>query len=96
MSGQFSHVLGLHHAAELSPQFVGAAFDERVMGNAHDGAVGAIQGHRNLSSLLKQLVEFFLQHRRRFVHESASVRTSRDPQSPKPAALYHRIARFSY
>lgn len=72
MSGHFSHVTGLHGAAELSPQFVGAGFDHRVVRHADDRPVCSIQGHRNPGRFLKQLIQFFLKLRRRFIHESAS------------------------
>jgi hypothetical protein len=96
MRGHFSHVTGLHRPAELSPQFVGAGFDHRVVRNANDRTVCAIQGHRNPGGLLKQLIQLFLKRRRRFVHESASVSGMTAFPNRQVAALYHRIYRFSY
>jgi hypothetical protein len=96
MRGHFSHVTGLHRAAESSPQFVGAGLDYRIVRHADDRPVCAIQGHRNTGGLLKQLVQFFLKRRRRFIHESASVRDMTGVLNHQAAALYHRTGRFLY
>ncbi len=82
MRGHFTHVTGLHITAELSPQFVGAGFNHGVMRDADDCAVGTIQGHRDPSRLPEQLIQFFLKSRRRFIHESASLGSSRVPKPP--------------
>jgi hypothetical protein len=73
MRGHFPHMTSLDCTAELSPQFVGAGFDHGVVRDTDDGPVGAIQGHRNAGSLLKELIQFFLKHRSRFIHESTST-----------------------
>jgi hypothetical protein len=94
MRGQFSHVTGLDRPAELSSQFVGAGFDHRIVRDAHDRTVGPIQGHRNLSRLLKQLVQLFLKRRRRSIHESASAWGMTGFLNRQVDALYHRINQF--
>ena len=96
MRGHFPHVSGLHRTAELSAQFVGAGFDHRVMRDADDLAVCAIQGHRNPGGLLKQLIQLFLKRRRRFIHDSASARGLTKFLNRQVDALYHGINRFSY
>jgi hypothetical protein len=96
MRGHFSHVAGLHRAAELSPQLVGAGFDHRVMRDANNRTVCAIQGHRDPSRLLKQLIQLFLKRCRRFIHESASAWGVTEFLDHQVAALYHRIDGFSY
>jgi hypothetical protein len=96
MRGHLSHVTGLHRTAELSPQFVGAGFDHRVVRDADDCTVCAIQGHRNPGGLLKQLIQLFLKCRRRFIHESASAWDRNGSLDHQVAALYHRISGFSY
>ena len=96
MRGQFSHVAGLDGAAELSPHFVGAGFDDRVVRDADDGPVGAIQSHRNPSGLLKELIQFLLKRRCRFIHESTSTSGTTGFLNRRGAAIYHRIHRFSY
>jgi hypothetical protein len=87
VSGHLPHVTGLHRAAESSPQFVSAGLDDRVMRDAHDRAVDAIQGDRDTSGLLQQLVQFFLKRRRRFVHESASAGRDWVPKVPSGRTL---------
>ena len=72
MRSHLVHVSRLHRATELSAQFVSTGFDHRVMWDADDRSICAIQGHRDTSGLLKQLTELFLKRRHRFVHESAS------------------------
>jgi hypothetical protein len=96
MRGHFSHVTGLHGTAELSPQFMGAGFDHRVVRNAHDRAVGAIQGHGNSGGLLKELIQLFLKCRRRFIHDSTSAWGMTGLLKRQVAALYHRVGRFLY
>jgi hypothetical protein len=96
MRGHFPHVTGLHRTAELSPQLVGAGFDHRVVRDANDRPIGAIQGHRNPGGLLKQLIQLFLKRRRRFIHESASAWGIPGFPKRQVAALYHRMGRFSY
>jgi hypothetical protein len=96
MRGHFSHVTGLHRPAELSPQLVGAGLDHRVVRDAHDRAVGTIQGHRDSGGLLKQLLQLLLKRRRRFVHESASAWGMTGFLNRQVDALYHRIDRFLY
>jgi hypothetical protein len=92
----FSHVSGLHRATEPSPQLVGTGFDHRVVRDANDRAVCAIQGHRNPGGLLKQLIQLFLKRRCRFIHESASAWNMTGYLDHQAAALYHGIYRFSY
>lgn len=89
-------MIGLHRAAELSPELVGACFDHRVMRDTDDRSVGAIQGHRNLGGLLKQLIQLFPKCRRQFIHESASARGMAGFLNRQMDALYHGIDRFSY
>jgi hypothetical protein len=96
MRGHFSQVTGLHRAAELPPQFVGAGFDHRVVRDANERTVCAIQGHRDPGGLLKQLIQLLLKRRRRFIHESASAWDMTGFLDHQVAALYHRIDRFSY
>jgi hypothetical protein len=96
MRGQFSHVCGLDRAAELSPHFVGAGFDNRVVRDADDGPVGAVQGHRHPSGLAKELFQFLLKSRRRYIHESTSEWGTTGCLNRRVAAIYHRIHRFSY
>ena len=96
MRGQFSHVTGLRGPAESSPQFVGAGLDRRVVRDANDRPLCAIQGHRNPGGLLKQLIQLFLKRRDRFIHESASTRSLTGFPDRQVAAIYHRIDRFSY
>jgi hypothetical protein len=96
MRGHFSHVTGLHSTAELSPEFVGTGFDHRVVRDADNRTVCAIQGHRNPGGLLKQLIQLFLQRRRRSIHESASAWGMTGLLNRQVAALYHRIGRFLY
>jgi hypothetical protein len=66
------------------------------MRDADDRTVGAIQGHRNPRGLLKQLIQLFLKHRRRFIHESASDWGMAGFLNRQVAALYHRIGSFHY
>jgi hypothetical protein len=96
MRGHFSHVTGLHGPAELSPQFVGAGFDHRVVRDTNNRPVCAIQGHRNPGGLLKELIQLFLKRRRRFIHEPASAGGMTGFLDRQVAALYHRISRFFY
>lgn len=72
--GHFPHVAGLHRTAELSSQFVGAGFDDGIVGHTDDRTVDAIQGHRDSGSFLQELVQFFLKRSCRSIHESASAR----------------------
>ena len=73
MRGHLPHVTGLHRTAELSSQFMGAGFDHRVVRNANDRTVCAIQGHRDPGGLPQQLIQPFLKRCHRFIHESASA-----------------------
>lgn len=96
MPGQFSHVTGLHGTTESSSQFVGAGFDDGIVRDANDRAVGAIQGHRDPGGLLKQLIQLLLKHRRRFIHESASAWGMTGFPDSRVAAVYHGKHSFSY
>jgi hypothetical protein len=96
MRGHFSHMGGLDRAAELSPHLVGAGFDNRVVRDADDGPVGAIQGHRHPSHLAKELIQFLLKSRRRYIHESTSEWFTTGFLNRRVAAIYHRIHRFCY
>jgi hypothetical protein len=87
-------VTGLHGAAELSPEFMGTGFDHRVVRDADNRTVCAIQGHRDPGGLLKQLIQLFLKRRRRSIHESASAWGRTGFLNRQVAALYHRIGRF--
>jgi hypothetical protein len=48
---------------------VGSGFDDRVVGCPNDGTLDPIQGYRNLGSLTKQLIKFFLQPASSSIHE---------------------------
>ena len=96
MGGHVTHVTGLDCTAELSPQFVSAGLDHRVVRDANDRTVCTIQGHRNPGGLLEQLVQLFLERRRRFIHDSVSAWGLTGFLNRQVAALYHRTDRFSY
>jgi hypothetical protein len=81
-------MLGLHRAAELPPQLVRARFNDGVMRDTHDRTLGPIQGHRDFSSLVKQLLQFLLEFCRRFIHESTSeLAIIRTPKAPSVRTL---------
>jgi hypothetical protein len=96
MRSHLVHVSSLHRPAEFPPQFMGAVFDHRIVGDANHRAVGAIQGHRNSGGLLKQLIQLLLKRRGRFIHESASGWGMIGLLNPQGAASYHRIGSFRY
>jgi hypothetical protein len=96
MRSHLTHVSSLHLAAESSPQFMGSSFDDRVVRDADNRTICAIQGHRDPGSLSKQVLQLFLKRRRRFIHESASTWGMTGDLDRQVAALYHRIDRFSY
>ncbi len=75
---------------------MGSSFDDGVMRDAHDGAVGAIQGHRNPGGLLKQLIQLFLKVCCRSIHGLASAWGMTVFLNRRFAELYHRIVRFLY
>jgi hypothetical protein len=86
MRGELAHLAGLDQAAELLPQFMRPGLDHRVMGDAHDRAVGSIQGHGGLRGLVQELVEFFLECGRCPIHGSTPfVRGFGPPKLPGPA-----------
>jgi hypothetical protein len=96
MRGHFPHVTGLHFPAELSSQLVSPGFNHGVVRNAHDGAVGTIQGHRDSGGLMEQLFQLFLKRCRCISHESTSVPAeSRFPKC-QADAFYQRIDAFLY
>src|SRR5579875_627437 len=66
--GEIAHVLGLDLPAELLAQFVGSRLDDRVMMDPDDGALDAIERHRNFRGLAQELVEFSLEIGRRPIH----------------------------
>jgi hypothetical protein len=96
MLGELAHLPGLDPAAELSPQFVGAGLDHRVMRETDEGALGAVEGHGDLRGLAQELVEFVLECGRRPIHGSTpSLSRSGPPELPR-AALYNEKPAFSY
>lgn len=96
LRGNLAHLTCLNLSTELLAQFVGAGFDHRIMGDAHNRPIRPIQGHRGFGGFAQQLSEFLLQNCGVTIHGLVPSMSSLTPPNSRGAALYHEMVTFSY
>ena len=88
------HVTLLDLATELSAEFVGAKFDDRVMRHPLDGAIESIEFDRDLGGFDEEPRKFFLKRDGLPVHGQAPLEPIFLTQSTSSLPSYHKSAMF--